>query len=78
MMRTLMLAGAAALLLSACGEKPQDMAAGKKPDVPNWQGTDNAYVTPGWKAGDKAAWEEQLRTRTQQGQNEYQRVGGQS
>lgn len=77
MMRTLMLAGAAALLLAACGEKPQDVATGKKPDVPNWQGADNAHVAPGWKAGDKAAWEEQLRTRAQ-GQNEYQRVGGQS
>lgn len=68
---------AAVLLLAACGEKPQDVSAGKKPDVPNWQGTSNAYVAPGWKAGDRKAWEEQLRTRAQS-QNEYQRTGGKS
>ncbi|MCB1995110.1 MAG: hypothetical protein H6933_19315 [Burkholderiaceae bacterium] len=76
-MRTFMLTGAAALLLVACGEKPQDVSAGKKPDVPNWQGTDNAFVAPGFKAGDKKAWEEQLKTRAQS-QNEYLRTGGKS
>ena len=49
-MKITILIGSLALLLAACGEKPQDVSAGKKPDVPNWQGTDNAYVAPGFKA----------------------------
>lgn len=76
-MKTTILIGSVALLLAACSEKPQDVAAGKKPDVPNWQGTDNAYVVPGFKAGDRKVWEEQLRTRAQS-QNEYTRTGGKS
>ena len=34
------------------------------------------YAAPGWKAGDATSWEEQMRTRTQSGQNEYVRSGG--
>jgi hypothetical protein len=37
-----------------------------------------AYVSPGWKAGDKASWEEKMRSRTQAGQNEYPRAKGSS
>lgn len=59
--------------LAACGEKPQT-AAGVRSDVPAFQGTSNAYNAPGWKAGDKTAWEQQLKTRAQVGQNEYNRV----
>jgi hypothetical protein len=76
-MKTSILIGSVALLLAACGEKPQDVSAGKKPDVPNWQGTDNAFVAPGFKGGDRKVWEEQLKTRAQ-GQNEYTRTGGKS
>ncbi|MDP2819710.1 MAG: hypothetical protein Q8O29_15845 [Polaromonas sp.] len=75
MMRLAFIA-AAALVLSACGDKPQT-AAGVKSDAPAFQsvtGPGNAYNAPGWKAGDKAAWEQQLKTRTQAGQNEYNRV----
>jgi hypothetical protein len=77
MTRTFIVAAAVVWLLAACGEKPQELASGKKPDAPAWRGADNAFVAPGWKAGDKAAWEEQLKTRAQS-QNEYQRVGGKS
>lgn len=74
-MMRLVVIGGLALVLAACAEKPQDLGSGAAPDTPNWQGTGNAYVAPGWKAGDRKAWEEHLRVRTQQGQNEYLRGG---
>jgi hypothetical protein len=63
----------AALALVACGEKTSEAA--KKADVPAFQGSTGqaAYSAGGWKAGDQAAWDQQLRTRTQ-GQNEYSRA----
>ena len=75
MMRFILIAGAA-LALAACGDKPQT-AAGVKSDAPAFQsvtGPGNVYNAPGWKAGDKTAWEQQLKTRAQSGQNEYNRV----
>jgi hypothetical protein len=76
-MKTVCLLGVAtmALALAACGEK-QQTASAKKPDAPAWQGTDTAYAANGWKAGDQAAWEQQMQKRLQ-GQNEYVRIGGQ-
>ncbi len=70
---TLTLSMLAVLALTACGEKPQT-ANGARRDVPVFQGVTNPYAAPGWKAGDKTAWEQQLKTRAQQGQNEYNRV----
>lgn len=64
---------AAVTALAACGDKPQN-ASGTKRDVPVYQGTTNPYNAPGWKAGDKTSWEQQLKARTQAGQNEYNRV----
>jgi hypothetical protein len=63
----------AALALSACGEKT--VGAAKKSDVPAYQGSTgpSAFVANGWKAGDQAAWEQQLRHRAQ-AQNEYTRT----
>ena len=63
----------AAVALAACGEKTS--GAVKKSDVPAFQGSTgaSAYVANGWKAGDQAAWEQQLRNRMQ-GQNEYSRA----
>jgi len=64
---------AAAVLLTGC-EKAQVSQPGKrKPDVAAYQGTDNAFADTSWKRGDSAAWEEQLRKRSQ-GQNEYSRA----
>ena len=75
--QTIALASAAALmLLSACGEKSQDMARGSsaKTDAAAYQGTGVAPFTAGnWKAGDRANWEQALKARAQ-GQNEYLRV----
>jgi hypothetical protein len=75
MMRAVLL-GAAVLALTACGDKPQT-ASGVKSDEQPFQsvtGPGNAYNAPGWKAGDKTAWEQQLKTRLQNGQNEYNRI----
>lgn len=66
------LTAGAALVLSGCGEKPQT-AATKKADTQAWQASGGAFVAEGWKAGDQASWEEQLRNRAQ-GQNDYSRV----
>ena len=64
---------AALMLLAAC-EKPQvSQQTQRKPDVAAYQGTDNAFADTSWKRGDSAAWEEQLRKRSQ-GQNEYSRA----
>lgn len=69
-------AAAAALALAGCGEKKQAMTgAGKKSDPAPWvigSNANPAYTASGWKAGDKAAWEEQMRQRNQ-AQNDYVR-----
>lgn len=75
-MMRLLFTGVAALALSACGDKAQT-SAGVKSDAPAFEsvtGPGNAYNAPGWKAGDKTAWEQQLKTRAQNGQNEYNRI----
>jgi hypothetical protein len=68
------LAGAMALALAGCGEKPQAVVAAKS-GSPSHAGTGTGYQAPGWKAGDASSWNEQLRTRAQYGQNEYSRTG---
>jgi hypothetical protein len=73
MMRSLALI-AAAVALSACGEKPQSMTGEVRQDTAAFQGTGMPFAAPGWKAGDKASWEAQLRTRAQNGQNDYTKV----
>ena len=64
----------AAIALAGCGEKTPGQSV-KKSDVPAYQGSTgaSAYAANGWKTGDQAAWEQQLRNRTQ-GQNEYSRA----
>ncbi|TFW10230.1 hypothetical protein E4K72_01975 [Oxalobacteraceae bacterium OM1] len=73
MMRVLLLA--LPLLLAACGEKAQIKSADttNRGDTPPWQGAKNEFVAKGWKAGDQAAWEAQMRTRSLT-QNEYNKV----
>ena len=75
----LLMATAVALPLAGCGEKAQTAGQGgvKKSDAKAWEGAQNApaaYTAEGWKAGDKAAWEAQLKARTERGQNEYPRT----
>jgi len=69
-MKRLLLAASAVAALAACGETPQTLEHSKH-DTAAFQGTGLPYVAPGWKPGDKTSWEQQLKTRTQQGQNEY-------
>lgn len=73
------LAIVALLGLAACGEKPQELkASGVKQDDSAYSGVGKSqYVQPGWKAGDKGSWEQQLKARAQYGQNDYTRVGAQ-
>ncbi|MDP3759352.1 MAG: hypothetical protein Q8R01_02400 [Ramlibacter sp.] len=71
---TILAAIAAALALSACGEKPQTNRSGVGADTAAFQGTGKVYALPGWKQGDKTSWEQQLKTRTQNAQNEYTKV----
>ena len=64
----------ATFCLAACGDKPQS-AGGVKGDVAPYQGVNNMYAAPGWKAGDKTSWEQAMKVRTQNNQNEYARIG---
>lgn len=59
--------------LAACGEKPQTLGGGKN-DVAAYQGTQNGFEAPGWKAGDKTSWEQGLKARGQNTQNEYNKI----
>ena len=67
----------ACLSLAACSEKPQTSGT-RKADVDAVQGAapgaDPAYTAAGWKAGDATSWEAQMKSRAQNGQNEYSRI----
>ena len=63
----------ATLALVACGEKPQTASVGKN-DVAPYQGAQNSFVAAGWKAGDKTSWEQGLKARGQNTQNEYNKT----
>jgi hypothetical protein len=58
--------------LAACTEKAQSLDQAKKWDAPAYSGAAKAYTAAGWSAGDKASWEQQMRTRNQR-QNDYSR-----
>jgi hypothetical protein len=59
--------------LAACGDKAQT-ASGIKSDTQHFTGTGMAYQATGWKQGDRNSWEQQLKVRAQQGQNDYVKV----
>jgi hypothetical protein len=64
---------AVAALVVGCGETAQT-ASTKRSDAKPWEGAaDSPHVVAGWKAGDRASWEEQMRHRAQ-AQNEYTRA----
>jgi hypothetical protein len=66
---------AAAFALAACAEREQT-ASGIKSDAAPYSGTNKQppYTASGWKPGDRNAWEQQLKVRTVQGQNDYAKV----
>jgi len=70
-MKRLVLLGAAAIALAACGEKPQTIGENSRRDTAAFQGTGKPYQAQGWKPGDRGSWEQALKTRAQQGQNDY-------
>ena len=60
------------VLLAACGEKPQT-ATHRTADGHAYEGTTDGFSAAGWKAGDAASWEQQMKNRAQS-QNEYTRT----
>ncbi len=66
---------AAVAVLAACGDKPQVLTSSRT-DAAAYTGstTGAAFTAPGWKAGDKTAWEQQLKARQLNGQNDYSRI----
>ena len=58
--------------LAACGEKPQTGV--NTSDISAYQGAQNQFVSPSWKVGDKASWEQGLKIRMQNSQNEYSKT----
>ena len=70
---SLLFVGVAAAL-AACTEQPQTLRGGNRPDTAAFQGTGLGFAVPGWKQGDKVSWEQQLKTRLQNGQNDYTKV----
>lgn len=77
MIKRILIVAVLAAGLSACGEKAQTaQPAAKKSDGKAWDGAQNAFVAEGWKAGDQASWETQMRLRAQN-QNEYSRAPAQ-
>jgi len=65
---------AAVAALAGCGESPQTIGTAGRTDASAFQGTGKPYAVPGWKQGDKTSWEQQLKVRTQNGQNDYAKV----
>jgi hypothetical protein len=74
-MKTIMtlLAALALTTLTACGDKPQSLGGIKSDAAPHTGVGASQYAVPGWKQGDKTAWEQQLRARSL-GQNDYARA----
>ncbi|HUL65475.1 MAG TPA: hypothetical protein VLW55_12740 [Burkholderiaceae bacterium] len=68
-MKAIVIALALAFGLTAC-EKTQTAPSARKPDSKQWEAAQNPFVAPGWKSGDEASWEAQLRKRASR-QNEY-------
>ena len=66
-----------AVLLAACGDKVQNLDSGSasKQDAAAYSGTGSStFTAAGWKPGDKASWEQHLKTRMQNGQNDYSKA----
>ena len=62
-----------AMLAAACSETPQTSGTRKADQAP-YATPSGGYTAGTWKQGDAAAWEKQLNSRAQNGQNEYSRA----
>ena len=67
-------AGAMGMSLAGCADREQTIGSNIKQDTQSFQGTGMAYAVPGWKQGDRLSWEQHMKTRMQNGQNEYNKV----
>ncbi|MDO8769320.1 MAG: hypothetical protein Q7K57_11585 [Burkholderiaceae bacterium] len=72
-MKCLALIVLSAVLLVACGDKPQSLGTPKQDTAP-YVGTGSGFTASGWKQGDKTSWEQHLKARMQNGQNDYSKV----
>ncbi|HET8744625.1 MAG TPA: hypothetical protein VFM98_03400 [Ramlibacter sp.] len=74
-MRTVLVLSLAALACAGCAEREQT-ASGIKSDAAPFSGTNKQppFTAAGWKPGDRANWEQQLKVRTVNGQNDYVKV----
>jgi predicted small lipoprotein YifL len=72
-MKRLLILASAVATLAACGEQPQALGLPKS-DRPASAGTGSNFTAPGWKAGDKASWEQHLKARQQNSQNDYSKM----
>jgi hypothetical protein len=63
----------AAVVLGACGEKPQAATTKKSDAAPSAGSVKPGYTASGWNAGDATSWETQLKRRAE-GQNEHSRL----
>ena len=72
-MKAALIASLAALALVACAERDQTVT-GISTDTASYEGTNRPFVDAGWKPGDRASWEQQMKVRTVRGQNEYVKV----
>lgn len=57
-------------VLAGCGEKAQTMTTPKS-ETTAYSGTGSNFTAPGWKPGDKTSWEQGLKARLQNTQNDY-------
>ena len=75
MIKSTLILAAGVLALAGCAERDQT-AEGIKSDGKLFQGTNRQppFMAQGWKPGDKGAWEQHLKVRTVQGQNDYAKV----
>ena len=73
MKRNILLWASLLFVLGACGEKPQTAGAGHL-DKPAYTGTGSNFTAAGWTPGDRNSWEQHMKVRTQQGQNEYNKI----
>jgi len=73
-MKQILILAAAVAALAGCSENKQTIHSGNRPDTAAFEGTGMPFAAPGWKQGDKVSWEQQLKTRLQNGQNDYTKV----
>ncbi len=69
-MKKLLCLVASAFVLAACSEQPQSRGLIRNDKAP-FAGTGKSLQDAGWKAGDKAGWEEHLKLRTRRGQDDF-------